>query len=313
MRTRFRYALVAGLVGLIVPAMVGQATAAPVAAAPISWRMIDLGAGDDSVARAINDHGHVIGTRGDGEAFLWRDGQLTDLGGFTPTDINNHDQVVGHRRDGENLHAVLWQAGTLTDLGTLPGDQSSSATAVNDRTEIVGWSGVDASGPGRAFHWRDGVLTQLGNAPGQANDINDRGQIVGDVNGVAVQWSHGTESSLTTTSSAAQAVNQQGTTAGMHWGSSGSASFVWQRGRFTVIPPPAEEFAFLQAYGINDDTQVVGTSSNGAFVWERGTTTLLPALTRASGAYDINEHGAIAGENPTTTEGLVPHAVIWTR
>jgi uncharacterized membrane protein len=35
---------------------------------------------------------------------------------------------------------VLWENGKLTDLGTLPGDQSSTATAINNHNRIVGVS-----------------------------------------------------------------------------------------------------------------------------------------------------------------------------
>lgn len=91
--------------------------------------------------------------------------------------------------------------------------------------------------------------------------------------------------------------------------------FVWHRGRFIELPPPPSEpdFTLIQPAGINGRTQVVGTSSDGAFVWERGRTAFLPGLTRATIASDINERGVIAGANPTTTDGLVPHAVIWRR
>lgn len=88
---RFRQ-LVFGIAGALLIPLALPATAT---AAPTSWRMLDLGTGDNSIAWAINDRGHVVGTRGDGEAFLWRDGRTTDLGTFIPTDINNRGEVVG--------------------------------------------------------------------------------------------------------------------------------------------------------------------------------------------------------------------------
>lgn len=285
-------------------------------AAPTSWRMVDLGIGDDSIAWAINDRGHVVGTRG-GEAFLWRDGRTTGLGAFAPTDINNRDEVVGYRWDEAGTRAVLWRDGVRTDLGTAPGGQSYAA-AVNDRTEVVGWSAVGEEGALRAFSWRNGVTTLIGEDHSLATDINNRGQIVGGSGGfdkVAVRWWRGTETRLSAERTQAMAVNRFGTVAGLHWGSWGVAGFVWQRGRFIELPPPPGEygFTFVQPEGINSRTQVVGTSSDGAFVWERGRTTILPGLTRATTAYDINERGVIAGSNPTTTDGLRPHAVIWLR
>lgn len=55
---------VALLVPLVLPAVV--------AAAPTSWRMVDLSAGDHSTTSAINDRGHVVGVLGSGDEFLCR-------------------------------------------------------------------------------------------------------------------------------------------------------------------------------------------------------------------------------------------------
>lgn len=290
------------------------ASSASAAAAPRSWRITDLGQGDNSVAMAINDRGHVVGIRADGEAFLWRAGRTVDLGAFVPTDVNNRDEVTGYRFDGTGPRAVFWRGGKRIDLRTPLGGQSY-AGAVNDRSEVVGWISA-ADGPLRASAWHGGALTVLGT--GVATDVNDRGQVVGstgDTEQFAVRWWHGTQVRLTDEPSQAVAVNRSGTVTGRLWGPSGIAGFVWQRGRFVALPPPPGEadFRFLQPTGINGRTQVVGTSSDGAFVWERGRMTILPGLTRASEANDINERGVIAGADPTTADGLRPHAVIWRR
>lgn len=306
-----RIALGAAAATVILSVLPATATAAPT-----SWRMVDLGTGDDSVAVAVNDRGHVVGTRADGEAFLWRHGRITDLGTFSPTDINNRDEVVGYRFDGSGPRAVLWRNGVRTDLATPPGGMTSAA-AVNDRTEIVGWSTADSASPMRATSWRHGVRTPIGGDHSQASDINNRGQVVGSasvLNTLAIRWWRGKETQLGTESTQAVAVNRFGTVAGVHYGPS-TEGFRWQRGRFILMPPPAGDplLSFRQPAGINGRTQIVGSSSDGAFVWERGRTTILPALTRASSANDINERGVIAGSNPTTTEGLRQHAVIWLR
>ncbi len=67
----------------------------------------------------------------------------------------------------------------LINLDTLGGD-SSSATALNDRGEIVGDS-TGSDGITRAFYYRDGVMRILDSKPSTAVAINDAGQIVGNL------------------------------------------------------------------------------------------------------------------------------------
>jgi probable HAF family extracellular repeat protein len=289
-------------------------------ATPATWQVTDLGAGDHSSALAINDRGHVVGIRNDNaEAFLWRDGRLTNLGAFRPTDINNRDEIVGYRSDGETARAVVWRDGAVTELAT-PAGRNSYATALNDRGEIVGWTMVASQGIPQAVSWRDGVLTSLSDDEASiAQDINNRGQIVGGTGAflaeVAVRWWHGTETRLNVTRTQAWAVNRFGTATGPYWTDTSDAGFVWQRGRFIEIPPVVvEDNSGTQPYGINGRTQVVGVSAQGGFVWEKGRITTLPALARTpGGAFDINEDGVIAGACPTTMDGLNSHAVIWSR
>jgi probable HAF family extracellular repeat protein len=67
----------------------------------------------------------------------------------------------------------------MIDLGTL-GGSSSSAAALNNRGQVVGWS-TTASGETHAFVWDNGVMIDLSpeKASSFASDINDRGEIVG--------------------------------------------------------------------------------------------------------------------------------------
>ena len=65
------------LAALAVILLVQLALPAVVAAAPTSWRMVDLGAGDHSTASAINDRGQVVGTSAPGAFFVWEDGRAT--------------------------------------------------------------------------------------------------------------------------------------------------------------------------------------------------------------------------------------------
>ena len=70
----------------------------------------------------------------------------------------------------------------MRNLGTLPGDTSSEATAINNAGDVVGYS----NGPRgvRAFLWSSATgMQNLGVLPGgdfsRALDVNDAGQVVG--------------------------------------------------------------------------------------------------------------------------------------
>jgi probable HAF family extracellular repeat protein len=164
----------------------------------------DLG-GDDVWVDGLNDRGQVVGSdyrqNGPPLVFFWDRGTRTDVGRLSipPTtgsvDLNNRGQVVFTTppvTTGPD-RAQLWQRGVLTDLGDLGGPfPTTTAYAINERGEITG----TLTGPsgGRAFVWRQGVLTQLDVLPGgrgsQALGINDPGLVIGisatefDVQGV---------------------------------------------------------------------------------------------------------------------------------
>ena len=105
--------------------------------------------------------------------------------------LNERGHVVGTSETATGAtHAFLWRRGEMTDLGTL-GGPTSAAVAVNDRDQVVGFS-TTASGATHAFLWQRGEMTDLGalldgdgdvDGPSVAVDINDRGQIVGMVTG----------------------------------------------------------------------------------------------------------------------------------
>ena len=120
-------------------------------------------------------------------------GGTVDVSGFSVGTraiyINNDGVAVGAAALAGNKtsHAFLWtrDAG-MKDLGVVAGDYNSGALAINDRGEVVGISN-DTEGNGRAFIWRNGIMTDLNAlAPADsplylifASGINDRGEIVG--------------------------------------------------------------------------------------------------------------------------------------
>ena len=150
-----------------------------------SWRggvMTDLGMLNDGFARAydVNNRGQAVGDSSvDGinsVPVLWQRGTpsgLTTRFGQASA-INDSGQVTGFFFDGTG--SFLWTRGRLVDLGTLPGATVVQSTGINNRGDVVGGTGFDA------FLWQRGqmiALPRLAGSTSGANDINDRGQIVG--------------------------------------------------------------------------------------------------------------------------------------
>ena len=153
--------------------------------------IVDLGTlgGTYSIAIDVNDFGHVVGTstrsanNSDYHAFLWKDGQMTDLGSLDGGSnkgggINNSGQVVGYEYSSRTgaARAFLYQNGVMVDLGT---GEGSAAYDINNNGEIVGGVGFNA------FLYRNGVISNLRSPSGEytsAFAINDNGQIAGEIN-----------------------------------------------------------------------------------------------------------------------------------
>jgi probable HAF family extracellular repeat protein len=129
---------------------------------------------------------HDIGTLGGMQAYAFA--------------INDSGRVVGRSDTGAivtsgsginryKAHAFVWADGVMTDLDTLPGDNHSTAAAINAAGDIVGQSITDTFNilSFRCVLWRDGVATDLNTRIPQGTGwqlntcaaINSRGQIVG--------------------------------------------------------------------------------------------------------------------------------------
>jgi probable HAF family extracellular repeat protein len=138
----------------------------------------------------INNLGQIVGqVTPVSHAFLWKDGNMQDLGtlgggGSAATGINDAGLVVGQASGPNFLHAFAWTQGTdMWDLGTLDGDPASSsgAVAVNNRNQIVGNSYSHILGTTRAVVYRRDGIGDLGALASYsvANALNDLGEVVG--------------------------------------------------------------------------------------------------------------------------------------
>jgi probable HAF family extracellular repeat protein len=212
------------------------------------------------VAADLNDAGAIVGDATNFEsnevlAFIWRrhkgvralDVSLGGVNSFA-YGINRSGQVVGASETKPGtFHAYLREVnGDVLDLGAFPdGHGGSSATAVNDRGQVVGTRGDGQMIEGFLWDERFGMQTLIDDPPPffslVPRDINNGGVIVGETSGTnptrAFRWTRrkglqdlGSLGGLDTDYGTATAVNRWGTIVGASQTTSGLAhGFVWSR------------------------------------------------------------------------------------
>ncbi len=150
---------------------------------------------EPGMAWSINNSGTVVGEAAIGpggarHAFLYRQGNMSDLGtlGGTfsgATSINNQGQVVGYSsfpNSGYSYRAFIYDSHGMTDLGTLGGTWSI-AYDINEKGSVAGTSGISGpAGDSHAFllsrnQMRD--LGTLGGAISSASGLNNSDEVVG--------------------------------------------------------------------------------------------------------------------------------------
>jgi uncharacterized membrane protein len=242
--------------------------------------------------------------------FRWNDGKMTALptlggdNGFA-TGINDSGQIVGWAETPVHdlscnapqvlqFEAVEWgPKGQIIELLPIEDDPDSAATAINQKGQAVGISGLcaNAVGGASAEHmalWQNNTVTSLPTLGGQywntPMDINENGDVTGfsDLPGDSVA-------------------------------SPNFNAFIWTRHGGTVNLGMLSGDALSEGLGINDKDQVVGASypSGHAFIWQRGVIEDLNNLVAPGtslvliDAQDINDAGAITGEAQDPNTGAI--------
>lgn len=242
---------------------------------------------------------------------VWEHGEIRELprlGGHNSfaTAVNKRGEIAGwsetdvrdstcNQEDGNQVLQflpVIWGPGEdeIRDMPLIPGDTSGTVNSLNDRGQAVGISGICDIAVGRhsarhAVLWEDGEVRDLGNAGGPwwntPTAINQRGDVTGFLGDP-------------------EAVN--GPLQAFVWTEDGGLEELG-----TLTGRPAEH-VHSEAYGINDERQVVGLSCDAsfndcrAFLWEDGVMTDLNDRIAFGDddntllhARDINDRGMITG------------------
>jgi uncharacterized membrane protein len=259
--------------------------------------------------------------------FIWEDGVMTALpplpGGIDSyaAGSNNKGQVAGWAENGVHdptcnntppfnqvlqFEAVVWgpKLGEMTQLSPYGSDPDSAATAINDKGQIVGISGLCdiAAGNTSAEHavlWLNKYAPpiDLGNFDGglawnTPTAINNRGQVVGfgnqkgslatDFNPIAFYWAPSGIQPIPPigddSNSWAWGINRQGVVVGQSFGGADDPlgrAFIYEKGQLTdlnMLVQPNSSLQLQLANDINDEGEIVGfardlnTSATVAFL-----------------------------------------------
>ena len=227
--------------------------------------------------------------------------------------------------------ASLWGMGaaanaaayTFTLLPPLPGQTESTGLSINDRGQVVGWSGSGDAAPLRATRWDGAVPVALTGLDWRDNstafDISNAGQVVGQSGSRATLWNSGVATDLGTlggTYATAWAISRAGQVVGFSALPGDNANYthatLWNG--LTAIDLGTLGGTFSSANGINSAGQIVGhsvlagnTGGVHAVLWNGGIATDLGL----GYALKINDRGQVVGQSSEDPASSSSHATLW--
>ena len=286
------------------------------------------GGTNSNYARALNNHGEVVGRAGADQtkprSFRWseRSGtqsftELEAASYSTGARVNDRGDVAGSYDTENAVRPYLrLRDGSVGDLGLLSGDTCGEAIGINNAGHVVGYS--SGSHGMRAVLWTpERGIEDLGTLPGgsysKAVQISQQNAVVGNADSVsgkrAFLWTRGAGmqdlGTLPGDSSAeATAVGDRMTVAGHSTGAEGTRPFLWNRERGMRALDALPGGKYSSPASINRSGAVVGLSDSPlgarAVIWARsGELKDLNALVQAgapivlTSAVGINDRGEI--------------------
>lgn len=293
----------------------------------VAWdrgNMIEIGTfgGSFSFPNAINQRGEIVGVALDAtpddfsmmglgtrtHAFLWRNGNLRDLGTMGGTDAwaaytNDRGQVAGwsYTTTAVNVttglptqHPFIWQDGHFRDLGTLGGTSAivggfgggvPGGGAINNRGQVAGTSNLSGDATWHPYLWSDGKMTDLGTLGGpngEAYWINNNGDVVGRAD-VA--------------------------------GSSNHRAFLWRGGKMIDLGaapgwPCSTAVAVNVRSDVIIDTGICGVGGGPGLLWHDGTAYDLNSLIYGGTQFFIGDVFAINDRGEIAAVGVLPNGDI---
>jgi RHS repeat-associated protein len=258
-----------------------------------SYTFTSLGSlGGRTAAYAINEAGDIVGSSitagGNLHAFVWRAGQMTDLGTLGGAQswadgINNNGQIVGQAQASDgSWHAFLYESGQMQDLG--PPGPFPAQVKINDSGEVVGRT---SNGSGWFLYKSGLVQYPTGGGSFWAEDIGSDGSVVGnDLNENVSLWQSGTFTLLP--GGPGQVFSMNGIDHAVGYIVSGNFPVLWANGSYTALSTSSGNAGF-----VDDFDQVLAGDSGGAFVWRNGNkvyiSTLIPT---SSSLQQIQPYGS---------------------